>query len=830
MGGSDLKQSAHARIRPALARPRLFALALAFILTACADEPTTPKTDGGEGGSRTPPRAIGLVEITISGLGMGHVSSSALSASSVAELERLRAQRGMASGDGLVAQDFTLPVGTGGGDGTIQLELVSTGSFTEGTHGNGGYRYLYATYRVRNAQADGTPYDTPRKNLTFYAVRTPTTKGQTAISGLRRFDGSPADQALAAQFIPTGAVHRDQATGEMASTTPDVLQVVTEAEADAIEAQAGEDVEDVFPYGFVVRRLGSTVTRELPASPDEDQFDGIVTFAFKVPLQSSPADDPFTVSVMFLAVDDDEVKITQSMEEQTSAAAAAFEARATALGASVHTLLAPDGVFGSIAPAMARMLCGVRVAGAAGPEATTIAQPPGTWPWLRTPSLAAGFQTLSPTKRFEAASCSSMSTVDRTTFAVHGFQSGRNVVDAYEGTGSWLVRAPVARGGTFFPGEEVEVTLTTGLGGPRYTVARYRVAAAGGSGTFPSKTLAFGIDSNVSGVAVGDLNSDGRLDIVAANEDSSTVSVVLNPSGDTFGPSVPFTRYTTGAAPNSVALGDLDGDGDLDMVTADFDGHTVSVFFNQGDGTFESPTTYQETNPALVALGDLDGDGNLDMVIARSSQTSVRLNQGDGTFGPRTTYSSDNRAWSVALGDLDGDGDLDMVVGNYGSSSIWVRLNNGDGSFGAQTSYSVGNYPRHLALGDLDGDGNLDMVVAHGFNANYVTVLPGGGDGTFGDATTYTAAIWPKTVALGDLDGDGDLDLVVGPSAGQFAVLINNGNGQFSQAVTYPTYGSQANAVALGDMDGDGDLDVVVASPVPNGVFGVRNLHVFWNQ
>lgn len=120
--------------------------------------------------------------------------------------------------------------------------------------------------------------------------------------------------------------------------------------------------------------------------------------------------------------------------------------------------------------------------------------------------------------------------------------------------------------------------------------------------------------------------------------------------------------------------------------------------------------------------------------------------------------------------------------------------------------------------------------MAHGFNANYVTVLKGGGDGTFGDATTYTAETWPTTVALGDLDGDGDLDLVVGPNSGRFAVLINDGTGTFGPAVTYSTAGSQARAVALGDLDGDGDLDVVVGSPVPMGVFGTKNIHVFWNQ
>src|SRR5690606_18681610 len=162
----------------------------------------------------------------------------------------------------------------------------------------------------------------------------------------------------------------------------------------------GEGVADVFPYGFVVRRVDDPTTRELPASPAEDQFDGIVTFAYKVPLQATPADDPFTVSVLFLAVDDDEVKVTQSIEEQTSAAAAAFEARAAALGADVLTILGPDGVVGGVDPASLRILCDVRVAGAAGAGAVTIADAPGAGTWFRAPSASDPAQAIPATTRF----------------------------------------------------------------------------------------------------------------------------------------------------------------------------------------------------------------------------------------------------------------------------------------------------------------------------------------------------------------------------------------------------------------------------------------------
>ena len=296
---------------------------------------------------------------------------------------------------------------------------------------------------MRNAQADSTPYNTPRQNLTFYAVKTSKSKGHTAISQLRRFDGSDADEALAAQLIPTGAVARNLA-GEIVSLGPDVLQVIAEDEAAEILGLAngaGRAIDDVFPYGFVVRNPNDATSRTLPANPAEDQFDGIVTFAYKVPLQANPADDPFTVSILFLAVDDDAVRITQSPEEQTPAAAAAFEARAVALGADLLAILGPQGVAGNADRSSLRMVCDVRVAGAAGAGAVTIGDAPGVEPWLSTPSSADPAHAIPATTRFQIASCAPIPTADGTTFAVHGFHGGRNAVEPYL-AGPHVVRAP----------------------------------------------------------------------------------------------------------------------------------------------------------------------------------------------------------------------------------------------------------------------------------------------------------------------------------------------------------------------------------------------------
>jgi alpha-tubulin suppressor-like RCC1 family protein len=343
-----------------LANPGRKALALALtavVLGGCADkEPTAP----GLGNSRPPTRTpLGIMEITISGIGSSAMGASALP---------VRPGAPLASG----ASFALTPVEQGGKSG-IQLEPLSSGSFTFGERGNGGVRYVYATYRVRNASTDGTPYTTPRKNLTFLTASTDKTIGETAISRLDRFDGAALGALAATGIKPTGAA-MESAPGEVASRYPDVLQVLTEAELTQLQALAPAGVE-LFPFGFVVRHATSTTTRTLASSPAPGVFEGVVTFAFKLPLQATPAEDPFTVSAIFLAVDDGETKITQSLEEQTPAGEAAFLARAQALGATMKTVLPGVGSYWGEAKST-RTVCTVRAAGSKAAPAGFLVQAP----------------------------------------------------------------------------------------------------------------------------------------------------------------------------------------------------------------------------------------------------------------------------------------------------------------------------------------------------------------------------------------------------------------------------------------------------------------------
>lgn len=791
------------------------------VLAACADEPTRAVAPDAPGVEHPSPRTLGVVEVTIAGLGSGQATSSALSAASVAELERLRAWRDVED-PGVSGPQPVMSIPDhveGGGDGTIQLELHSTGSFTDGERGNGGYRYLWATYRVRNAQSDGTPYDTPRRNLTFYAVGTTGTIGQTAVSRLKRFDGSAADPTLASAFVPTGAAIQDS-DGAIAPRFPDVLQVVTEEEADAIRDLAGEGVTEIFPYGFVVRRVGSTSTRELPANPAEDQFDGIVTFAFKVPLQASPSDDPFTVSVVFLAVDDDEVRITQSFEEQTPEGRAAFAARAALLGATGVTLL-PGGTYDG--PLSSRWLCTVRTAGsAASPAGYLVHKLPAKWLSFSPNPYAAGGANESLTRNVQIQANFDEIVLDASaeTFVVHGSQGGRRFVGmAYEGNGTTTVKTPAA---SFFPGEEVEVSITPAVDrcstGMR-RVARYRAKTTGGWSLYYQKDLEVSEDPYTNpypeAVAVADVDGDGDLDILTANKGAGDVSVLLNQGNWSF---TLKGRYAVGGSLSFIATGDLDGDGDPDVVTGTSSG--LTVLLNQGDGTLVPGYTYSSSGIGnRIALGDMDADGYLDVVLTVSNVPVVLRNQGNATFVQHATGGQSHGA-ALALGDIDKDGDLDVVTAS--GTSVYVFLNQGNGTIvhdATRTVTGISYGAHYVALGDVDKDGDLDVVVA-GSLAGYrnVTLLPNQGNGTFYYQFTNNFGLPsnPSALVLGDMDGDGDLDAVVtlspvGSFTGGVAMRRNNGSGNFgyTDAVTVET-GVWATMPALGDLDGDGALDVVV--------------------
>jgi Ca2+-binding RTX toxin-like protein len=311
-------------------------------------------------------------------------------------------------------------------------------------------------------------------------------------------------------------------------------------------------------------------------------------------------------------------------------------------------------------------------------------------------------------------------------------------------------------------------------------------------------------------VALWDINGDGIPDIAVSNVDSAvdSVSVLLGNGNGTFRPK---TDYAVGLYPDAIALGDLNGDHRLDIVTGNANGGSVSVLLNQGNGTF-TRTDYSGVygyGMNGVALGDLDGDGDLDLV----TPTYALLNGGDGTFTVQLPFSvPDALPKDVSLGDLNGDGMLDLAVTYEYSAVVSVLPGHGDGTFGAGTDYALGGDPHEASsdvpLGDLNHDGYLD-IVAPNSQTGTVSVLLNQGDGTFGPRTDLAAGTNPVGVALGDLNGDSHVDLfVAGGSDNSLSVFLGNGDGTFGPRTDIPL-GTYTVQVALGDLNGDGRLDAV---------------------
>jgi hypothetical protein len=359
------------------------------------------------------------------------------------------------------------------------------------------------------------------------------------------------------------------------------------------------------------------------------------------------------------------------------------------------------------------------------------------------------------------------------------------------------------------------------------------VLLGNGDGTF-QPAVHFDAGPHPAAVVVGDLNGDGIPDIVVANAGSvtegHTVRVLLGNGDGTF--QSPRT-FQVGRNPTSVALGDLRGDGRLDIVTANGGSDTVSVLLGNGDGSFQNAVSFPVgVNPTAVALGDLRGDGRLDIVTANAGFTdiqgsvSVLLNDGDGTFQPAAGYSLGAPALNlaardVALGDFTSDGQLDVVTANNSGDggSFSLLVGNGDGTFQTGVEHAVPASPLSIAAADLNNDGTLDLIMATflGHESNLDEVL-GNGDGTFQAPVTIGAGKLPASVAVGDFQGNGTLDLAVANASGDdVSVILGNGDGTFQTAPTFATDSGPA-AIAKGDLRGNSIQDLVTANSNSNTV------------
>jgi len=338
----------------------------------------------------------------------------------------------------------------------------------------------------------------------------------------------------------------------------------------------------------------------------------------------------------------------------------------------------------------------------------------------------------------------------------------------------------------------------------------------------PQVTTSTGTNTLPDWTTLGDINGDGNLDLVTSLYSTDSVSVQLGNGDGTFRPATTIL-IAAGFGPAECHLVSLRGDGTLDLIVGSFNVNQIAVLLGNGNGTFGTPMFYTvgtgTNTPTSFTTGDFNHDGKLDVAVADTSDNTVSILLGNGSGAlilSGTPINVGREPEAIRAGDFNGDGYSDLAIANYRDGTVTTLLNNENGTF-TPTVHSVGSGagsgPQALAI---EGAGSALQLAVANYKDNTVSVFKSNGDGTFGAQTIVNVGKGPDDLSFTDMNGDGIQDLVVSNyTDGTVDLLLGSGGGSYSLVGPF-TVGTKPYSAAVGDLDLDGTPDIVVSNCFSN--------------
>jgi VCBS repeat protein/flagellar hook capping protein FlgD len=399
--------------------------------------------------------------------------------------------------------------------------------------------------------------------------------------------------------------------------------------------------------------------------------------------------------------------------------------------------------------------------------------------------------------------------------AVVGSRVGTQVeVFLNQGDGSFFHYAPVIAAGQ----ADVAIANLVGDGKPDLavvgvdgTVSVYRGT---GNGGFIFE-FSVPVGPGAGGLAAADLDGDGLTDLAVLGSgpkheyySQASVIVLINQNGSFAAQTYPLSSFS-----RSIAAADLNGDHRPDLVTGN--AGTASVFLNHGDGTFETPASYEvQGYLTTVAIGDLDGNGSPDIAVADDYGTmNALINDGNGAFAFGGNTPLYGQAGGVVVADFDGDGHDDVAVPRYDLGQVIALAGRGDGSFQFPALYfATGMGANGIAVGDVNGDHRPDVVTADqgDVGGGTMSVLVSGAPRPC-RRDDLASGISASGLVSADFNADGAPDLAATNEVGKLLVFMNDGLGGFGAGQPYPL-GNLSQNLSAGDLDGDSRADLVASN------------------